>query len=212
MHHAFAGHNQIERIPKFSDSAGLLYICVLMQSRIILDSRKFELTIERLCHQLIENHGNFSNSCIIGLQPRGLFLSGRILATLGKLLPGISIEYGVLDTTFYRDDFRHQDKPLIPKSTDIEFIIENKNVILVDDVFYTGRTVRAGLDALLDFGRPAKIELLVLIDRRLSRHVPISPDYVGKTIDAVTSEKVRVEWSENGGDDKVWIIPFKEDK
>jgi len=183
-----------------------------MQSRIILDSRKFELTIERLCHQLIENHGDFSDSCIIGLQPRGIFLSERILQTLGKLLQGVTIRYGVLDTTFYRDDFRHQEKPLLPEMTDIDFIVENLNVILIDDVFYTGRTVRSGMDALLDFGRPAKIELLVLIDRRLSRHVPISPDYVGKTIDAVTSEKVRVEWGEKAGEDKVWIVPFKEDK
>lgn len=183
-----------------------------MQSRIILDSRKFQLTLERLCHQLIENHGNFSESCIIGLQPRGIFLSRRIIKTLNQLNPGLKINYGVLDTTFYRDDFRHSDKPLLPLMTDIDFIVENKNVILVDDVFYTGRTVRSGMDALLDFGRPAKIELLVLIDRRFSRQVPIMPDYVGKTVDAVTSEKVRVEWAENGGEDRVWIIPFKEEK
>ena len=99
---------------------------------------------------------------------------------------------------------------MLAEETDIDFVIKGKNVILVDDVFYTGRTIRSALDALLDFGRPEKIELLVLIDRRLSRHVPITPDYVGKTIDAVTSEKVKVEWSENGSEDKVWIIPYKE--
>ncbi|MFN0276377.1 MAG: bifunctional pyr operon transcriptional regulator/uracil phosphoribosyltransferase PyrR [Chitinophagales bacterium] len=183
-----------------------------MQSRIILDSQKFQLTIERLCHQLIENHGRFENSCIIGLQPRGVFLSQRILKKLNELIPEIKIDYGVLDTTFYRDDFRHSDKPLLPLMTEIDFIVENKHVILIDDVFYTGRTVRSGMDALLDFGRPSKIELLVLIDRRYSRQVPIMPDYVGKTVDAVTSEKVRVEWADNGGDDKVWIIPYKEEK
>ena len=88
--------------------------------------------------------------------------------------------------------------------------MDGKEVVLIDDVFYTGRTIRSALDALLDFGRPAKIELLVLIDRRLSRHVPITPDYVGKTIDAVTSEKVRVDWGENGSGDAVWIVPSKE--
>lgn len=181
-----------------------------MQSRIILDSQKFQLTIERLCHQLIENHGDFSNACLIGVQPRGVSLAERILAKLEELLPGVKIKYGVLDATFYRDDFRHHEKPLLAEETDIDFVIKGKNVILIDDVFYTGRTIRSALDALLDFGRPEKIELLVLIDRRLSRHVPITPDYVGKTIDAVTSEKVRVEWSENKNEDKVWIIPYKE--
>lgn len=127
-----------------------------------------------------------------------------------RITPGVKIKYGVLDATFYRDDFRHHEKPLLAEETDIDFVIKGKNVILIDDVFYTGRTIRSALDALLDFGRPEKIELLVLIDRRLSRHVPITPDYVGKTIDAVTSEKVRVEWSENRNEDKVWIIPYKE--
>lgn len=181
-----------------------------MQSRIILDSPKFRLTIERLCHQLIENHGDFSNACIIGVQPRGVNLAKRIVQKLEELLPGTKIKFGILDTTFYRDDFRHRDKPLLAEETDIDFVIKGREVILVDDVFYTGRTIRSALDALLDFGRPEKIELLVLIDRRLSRHVPITPDYVGKTIDAVTSEKVRVEWSENGNDDRVWIVPHKE--
>lgn len=181
-----------------------------MQSRIILDSLKFQLTIERLCHQLIENHADFSNACLIGVQPRGVLLAKRILNKLEELLPGVQIKFGVLDATFYRDDFRHREKPLLAEETDIDFVIKGKNVILVDDVFYTGRTIRSALDALLDFGRPEKIELLVLIDRRLSRHVPITPDYVGKTVDAVTSEKVKVEWSENGSEDKVWIIPYKE--
>ena len=180
-----------------------------MQSRVILDSTKFALTIERLCHQLIENHGDFSNSCIIGLQPRGVFLSNRIVQRLEILLGGKRPLYGLLDATFHRDYFRRTEKPLVPGKTVIDFPIEGKRVILIDDVFYTGRTVRSGLDALLDFGRPAAIELLVLVDRRYSRHVPISPDYTGKTIDAVMYEKVRVEWTENGGKDEVWIITFK---
>ena len=180
-----------------------------MQSRVILDSTKFALTIERLCHQLIENHNDFSNSCIIGLQPRGVFLSKRIIDRLSHLVEGSKIEYGVLDPTFHRDDFRRTGKPLVPSKTEIDFPIEGKRIILIDDVFYTGRTVRSGLDALLDFGRPESIELLVLIDRRYSRHVPISPDYSGKTVDSVVYEKVRVEWAEQGGKDEVWIVPFK---
>ncbi len=188
----------------------MCYLYVLMQSRIILDSQKFRLTLERLCHQLIENHGDFSNTCIIGLQPRGVFLARRIQKILEELIPGLKIEFGLLDSTFHRDDFRRRDTQILAEETDIEFVVDGKEVVLIDDVFYTGRSIRSALDALLDFGRPAKIELLVLIDRRLSRHVPITPDYVGKTVDAVTSEKVRVEWSENGSDDKVWIVPSKE--
>ena len=181
-----------------------------MRSRVILDSTTFALTLERLCHQLIENHDGFGNSCIIGLQPRGVLLSDRIVNRMRDLLPGTEIPYGVLDPTFHRDDFRRQAKPLIPQRTEVDFSIEDQHVVLVDDVFYTGRTVRSGLDALLDFGRPASIELLVLIDRRFSRHVPISPDYVGKTIDSVMSEKVRVEWADaDGGADEVWIEPYK---
>jgi pyrimidine operon attenuation protein/uracil phosphoribosyltransferase len=180
-----------------------------MHSRVILDSAKFALTIERLCHQLIENHNDFSNSCIIGLQPRGVYLSDRIVERLSDLLGKDDIMYGMLDPTFHRDDFRRGEKPLVPSKTEIKFPIEGKRVILVDDVFYTGRTVRSGMDALLDFGRPKSIELLVLIDRRLSRHVPISPDYTGKVVDSVTYEKVRVEWNQNGGKDEVWIVPFK---
>ena len=104
----------------------------------------------------------------------------------------------------YRDDFRK--KELIPNATNIDFIIEDRNVVLIDDVLYTGRTIRAGLDAMLAFGRPKDVELLVLIDRRYSRNVPIQAKYIGKTIDSIASEKVKVDWKEIDGDDKVWLI------
>lgn len=110
---------------------------------------------------------------------------------------------GNLDITFYRDDFRRRENPLIPSATNIDFVIENKKVVLVDDVLYTGRTIRAGLDALLAFGRPEKVELLTLIDRRFNRDLPIQPDYVGKTVDTLVSERVSVEWKEIEGEDKV---------
>lgn len=180
-----------------------------MQPRIILDSKKLDLTITRLCHQLIEQHKDFSESCLIGVQPRGVMLADRIHRKLCSILKTDSIEYGKLDITFYRDDFRIKGKPMIADETSIDFSLENKNIILVDDVLYTGRTIRSALDAMLDYGRPADVELVVLIDRRLHRHLPIQAKYVGKVIDSVTAEKVRVEWKETDGRDGVWMIEDK---
>jgi len=177
-----------------------------MQPRILLSPLNFQLTITRLCFELIENHDDFSNSVIIGLQPRGVFLAQRIHKQLQEILNKSDIPCGNLDVTFYRDDIRRKDGPPIPSSTDMDFIIENKKVILVDDVLFTGRTIRSGLDAMLSFGRPDTVELLVLIDRRYSRHLPIQPNYVGKEVDSVASERVKVEWKELEGEDKVWLI------
>jgi pyrimidine operon attenuation protein/uracil phosphoribosyltransferase len=176
----------------------------MMKPRIILDSKHIEITVTRLCYQLIEVHNDFSNTVIIGLQPRGVYLSQRIQKKLCEILKTKKIQCGSLDTTFYRDDFRK--KELVPNATEIDFIIEDKNVILVDDVLYTGRTIRAGLDAMLAFGRPNDVELLVLIDRRLSRHLPIQAKYIGKTIDSIASEKVKVDWKETDGSDKVTLL------
>ena len=175
-----------------------------MAAKILLNQQNFEITLTRLCHQLIETHNHFDDTVIIGLQPRGVFLSKRIHRQLVALTKNKNILCGDLDITFYRDDFRQ--KELIPNRTNIPFIIENKNVVLIDDVLFTGRTIRAGLDALLAFGRPNKVELLVLIDRRFSRHLPIQPNYVGKTIDSIQSQQVKVEWKEIEGHDKVTLI------
>ncbi|MGZ3885370.1 MAG: bifunctional pyr operon transcriptional regulator/uracil phosphoribosyltransferase PyrR [Bacteroidia bacterium] len=174
-----------------------------MQPKIILESKQFDVTITRLCHQLIEVHNDFKNSVIIGLQPRGIYLAHRIQAELQKILKIRKIHCGDLDITFYRDDFRK--KELIPNRTNIDFTIEDKNVIMVDDVLYTGRTIRAGLDAMLAFGRPHDVELLVLVDRRFSRHVPIQAKYVGLTIDSIESQNVKVEWKETDGKNKVTL-------
>ncbi|MBX7203132.1 MAG: bifunctional pyr operon transcriptional regulator/uracil phosphoribosyltransferase PyrR [Bacteroidia bacterium] len=163
-----------------------------MPPRLILDSARFSITIRRLCFQLIENHDNFSNSVLIGLQPRGILLARCIREELNKLT-GNNIAYGELDTTFFRDDFRM--KALVPNTTQMECPIENRNVILIDDVLFTGRSVRAAMDALQQFGRPNHVELLVLVNRRFSRHVPVQPDYVGLTVDALFSEKVIVQWA-----------------
>lgn len=176
-----------------------------MQPRIILDQKKFDLTITRLCHQLIEQHKDFSQTSLIGVQPRGVFLADRIHDKLSKILKKKDIQYGKLDITFYRDDFRLKGKPMIADEMSIDFSLENRNIVLIDDVLYTGRTIRAALDAMLDYGRPADVELLVLIDRRLHRHVPIQAKYVGKVIDSIHTEKVKVEWKETEGNDKVWI-------
>ncbi len=133
-------------------------------------------------------------------------MAKRIQEQLQKLLPKKTIRLGNLDVTFFRDDFRHRESPLVPNATSIDFIIENKKVIIIDDVLFTGRTIRAGMDAMLAFGRPSKVELLVLIDRRYTRHLPIEPDYVGMAVDSISSEKVKVKWKETEGKDEVILL------
>ncbi|HXA02920.1 MAG TPA: bifunctional pyr operon transcriptional regulator/uracil phosphoribosyltransferase PyrR, partial [Cytophagaceae bacterium] len=153
----------------------------MMQKRLVIDNQLLSITIERLCHQLIENHDNFENSVILGMQPRGVFLAERISKKLKEILKK-DIRLGFLDSTFFRDDFRHKESPLIASETRVPFLIEDQKVILVDDVLFTGRTVRAALDAMNAFGRPKKVELLVLVDRRYSRDLPIQPMYVGAQV------------------------------
>jgi pyrimidine operon attenuation protein / uracil phosphoribosyltransferase len=162
------------------------------------------MTIRRLCHQLLENHDELKDTVIIGLQPRGIFVSDRLVAGLRDALGARPIPYGKLDITFYRDDV-HKELH-IANETEIRFSIENKKVVLVDDVLHTGRTIRAALDALLDFGRPRKVELCVLIDRRYSRELPIQPDYSGKTIDSLITDRVKVLWQERDGKDEVVLV------
>ena len=169
----------------------------MSKPKSILNKEQLNITIHRLCHQLMENHTNFSNTVIIGLQPRGVLLADRLQKCLNEINSEFQVAKGSLDITFYRDDFRRRKDPLLPSSTQLNMSLEAKKVVLVDDVLYTGRTVRAALDAILDFGRPSSVELLVLIDRRLSRHVPIQPDYVGHTVDVIAEERVKVEWHDN---------------
>ena len=170
----------------------------------ILTQEQLSITIKRLAHQVLENHVDLSNTVLIGLQPRGIFLSDQIVDEIKKETAADKIQYGKLDITFYRDDIR---KGLhIANRTDIPFSIEGKNVVLIDDVLYTGRTIRAALDALLDFGRPEKVELCVLIDRRFSRQLPRQPDYIGKAIDAIVSQKVKVYWKSKDGKDEVCLL------
>ncbi len=176
-----------------------------MEKQVILNAKHLELTLKRLSHELIESHNDFSNTVLVGLQPRGIHVVKRLKEILEEIL-GKKITCGNLDITFYRDDFRRRERPLIPSITNIDFSIENKKVVLIDDVLYTGRTIRSGLDALLTFGRPSKVELLVIIDRRFSRDLPIQADYTGKAIDTLISERVSVEWKETEGEDKVVLF------
>lgn len=172
----------------------------------LLDSAQLSIIITRLCHELIENHGNFEKTAIVGLQPRGVFLADRVIEKLKELTGLENIRSGALDITFYRDDFRRKAEPAAASETHIDFQMEDLNIILIDDVLFTGRTIRAGLDAMLAFGRPKKVELLVLIDRRFSRHLPVQPDYTGRMIDSIASERVSVEWKETDGTDCVTLF------
>ena len=166
----------------------------------IMEEDQLKLTLNRLAHELIENHYPFTETCIIGIQPRGIVISDFISQYIQAIHPEVSIPYGKLDITFYRDDFRGQIH--IPSITDLPFSIEGKKVILIDDVLYTGRTIRAAMDALLDNGRAQKVELCILVDRKFSRELPIQPDYVGKSIDSIVTQKVKVMW----GDEKRVIL------
>ncbi|WP_439881499.1 bifunctional pyr operon transcriptional regulator/uracil phosphoribosyltransferase PyrR [Pontibacter sp. MBLB2868] len=182
-----------------------------MQKRLIVNHQLLEIMVMRLCHQLIESHGDFSESVILGLQPRGVYVAERIQQTLATIL-GKQILTGHLDTTFYRDDFRRRDSPLTANATKIDFLIEGKKVILVDDVLYTGRSVRAALDAMIAFGRPASVELLVLIDRLYTRHLPIQPTYVGRNVNSLSSQRVLVEWKgQDTPEDSIWLITKSDD-
>lgn len=169
--------------------------------KTILNHQQINLVIKRLANQVLENHVQLHDTVIIGIQPRGIHLSNRIVAEIRNEVDNKEIQYGLLDITFYRDDIRKEIH--FPNQTDINFSIEGKKVVLIDDVLYTGRTIRAALDALMDFGRPEKVELLVLIDRRYSRQLPIQPDYTGKTIDSIISQKVKVFWDQSEGDSVV---------
>ncbi|MEM6628175.1 MAG: bifunctional pyr operon transcriptional regulator/uracil phosphoribosyltransferase PyrR [Bacteroidota bacterium] len=168
---------------------------------------KLEVTLLRLCHEIIERHKRLDGLALLGVQPRGVYLSRRIHNLLNSLVPENSISYGELDVTFFRDDFRTRTSPLEPNKTHIDFLIESKEIILVDDVLYTGRTVRAAMDAMLAYGRPKSVELLVLVDRKRTRHLPVEANYVGIEVDTITSERVIVQLQEAGGtEDSVFIF------
>ena len=182
----------------------------MINQRKLLGKEEIKLTIRRLCQQLIENHSDFSNTVLIGIQPRGSLLCKRIISELHLIDKSLNIISGNIDISFHRDDIMRRDQPILPKSMDIDFNVEEKNVVLIDDVLFTGRTIRSAMDTLMLFGRANKIELLTLIDRKYSRHLPIEPNYVGKTINTLDSEKIIVEWKEISGKDKILILSHDE--
>lgn len=177
-----------------------------MSQKALLTAKEVTIILHRLACQLIEKHLDFSNTVLIGLQPRGIFLANRIKSILENDYQVKNIQLGFLDITFFRDDFRRGEKSLEANKTKIDFIVEDKKVVFIDDVLFTGRSINAALTAIQSFGRPSEVELLTLIDRRFSRHLPIQPDYRGRQVDTIDGEKVKVCWQENEGEDAVYLI------
>lgn len=176
-----------------------------MSQKVLLNAKEINIILHRLACQLIEKHNDFSNTVLIGIQPRGKFLANRLTQILKNDYNIKNIQLGLLDITFFRDDFR-RGEPLEANTTEINFIVEDKNIVFIDDVLYTGRSIRSALTAIQSFGRPNEIELLTLIDRRFSRHLPIQPNYRGRQVDAINEEKVKVNWLEHGGEDAVYLV------
>jgi pyrimidine operon attenuation protein / uracil phosphoribosyltransferase len=170
----------------------------------ILDKEAIERTLMRIAHEILEKNKGAQDLCIIGIRTRGAILAQRLNKCLEKI-EGRALSLGVLDITLYRDDLTLIDTSPVVRQTDIPFDISDKKVILVDDVLYTGRTVRAGLDAIMDFGRPQSIQLVVLIDRG-HREMPVRADYVGKNIPTAKNEIVEVRLEESDGKDEVVIV------
>ncbi len=184
----------------------------MKNGKSILNNERFQLTILRLCHQLLEHYPKMENTCIIGIQEKGVLLSERIYNVMTNELKIKNLKKGKLDITFYRDDFRRREDPLKASTTELDFIVEGMNVILVDDVLYTGRTMHAAITALLDFGRPKVVESLCMVDRRFNRQYPIYADYLGIRVDALDHAYVRVFWEETDKEDKVELYSEKQTK
>ena len=177
-----------------------------MNQKVLLNEQELAITLQRLACQLIERHDDFKNTVLIGIQPRGIYLAERLKTILEEDYEVKDLLLGYLDITFFRDDFRRTSEPIEANKTKIDFVVEDKNVVFIDDVLYTGRSIRSPLSAIQSFGRPNKIELLTLIDRRFSRHLPIQPDYRGRQVDAINNEKVKVSWKQLDGKDAVYLV------
>jgi pyrimidine operon attenuation protein / uracil phosphoribosyltransferase len=180
------------------------------EGRILLEQDRFLLCLERLCYQVVEQHKDIDKVCFIAVQPRGVYLADRIIRILNTWFPNTAIRYGKLDITFYRDDFRIRAKPLSANETVMDFLVQDQNVILLDDVLYTGRSIQAALTALQHYGRPAKVQLMALVDRRFNRELPIQAHFTGLTVDALDEAYVNVQWKEKEGADKIILFPKKQ--
>jgi len=181
----------------------------MLKEKVILEGEPFSLLLERLCSQIIERYHRQSQVFILGIQSSGFVLSSELVKILKHMDPKLGVQHGALDITFYRDDFRRGGEMISAKSTNIEFNVEEKPIILVDDVLYSGRTVSSALTAIGDLGRPSKIELLVLVDRRFNRHFPIQPQYTGITVDTLDNAYIRVGWDFPAGDHKIYLLEDK---
>ncbi len=180
----------------------------MTKGRIILNHNQIQLIISRLCYQILENYPDLGTLCIIGIQPRGVFFAEKIYQKLMQIVPDSAISYGKLDITFFRDDFR-KGAPLKANTTNIDFLTEDKTVLLIDDVLYTGRSIHASIAALQSFGRPKKIDLMVLIDRRFNREFPIKSNFTGMIVDSLDEAYVKVNWDLHEQDHSVVIYPEK---
>lgn len=178
----------------------------MKKEKQIVSSKEFGIMIDRLAHQLVENHFDFSETILVGIQPRGVEFATRVIEKLILISDNENISSGSLDITFFRDDFGRRDAPIEAQKLDMNVSVEGKRVVLIDDVLFTGRSVRSALDALMSFGRPKQVELMVLINRRLKRDLPIEPNYVGKTVDSILSEKVIVRWGSEGTKDAIILL------
>ncbi len=172
----------------------------------ILSPDRFKITLLRLASEIIENYDDREPINIVGIQEKGVILAERLIKLIQQEDNKRKINLGKLDITFYRDDFRMRQTPLTANATAIDFDIESKKILLIDDVLYTGRTIHAAISALQDFGRVEKLELLTMVDRRFNRHLPIRSDYTGLQVDAVDESYVRVQWEHLDGEDKILIF------
>jgi pyrimidine operon attenuation protein/uracil phosphoribosyltransferase len=171
---------------------------------IIIDQPGFQRTIARLAHEVLENNKGAETIAVVGIRTRGEYLARRLVQKISEIELR-KVEIGFIDITLYRDDLRGKLKQPILKATQIDFDVTGKNIILVDDVLYTGRTIRAALDELMDLGRPATIQLLVLVDRG-HRELPIKADFVGKNVPTSEGQEVRVHMTESDGEDAVLLV------
>jgi pyrimidine operon attenuation protein/uracil phosphoribosyltransferase len=177
---------------------------------VIMDEKSLNRTLSRLAHQIVESNRGAENLAFVGILTRGVQIAERLIEKI-EPLEGRRLPLGMLDITFYRDDVLGSLKKPRVQKTEIPFDIDGKSVVLVDDVLYTGRTVRAALDALMDFGRPARIQLAVLIDRG-HRELPIKADFIGEEIKTTAGEEVRVKLKNVDGEDSVYLVETLNEK
>jgi len=173
-------------------------------STLIMDAKTIERALTRIAHEIVEKNKGAENMAVIGIQNRGAYLAERIAKLIEKI-EGVEIPVGLMDITLYRDDVQTKLEQPVVQKTEIMFDVKEKAIILVDDVLYTGRTVRAALDQIIDFGRPRHIHLAVLVDRG-HRELPIRADYVGKNIPTAKDDRVKVKIKEVDGEDSVSVV------